>query len=261
MNQSAPRSAWYRDNYRAPRRTSGQKKLRTGWIVGIIVLAVLALLVASARIFAHRAARVRVTSESGDGGFSFTFPMPGPEVSPFPGDDSIDDFFRQFDASVETLPESRIARVSPAGARALTLRSSAGRPALTLQELYAKCEPSIVGIEATADGSAGYYWGSGVILSADGCILTNQHLVADVDHATVILSDGTEYEAQLVGEDVLTDLAVLKIEAEGLRPPNSATAASSPSAIRSPRSEIRSARSSPARSRTASSPPSTATSP
>ena len=54
--------------------------------------------------------------------------------------------------------------------------------------------------------------GSGVIFDPDGYIITNLHVVNDVDSIIVTLSDGTQYEAQIVGSDQMTDLAVLKIE-------------------------------------------------
>lgn len=59
--------------------------------------------------------------------------------------------------------------------------------------------------------------GSGVIVTKDGYILTNTHVVEGVDEIKVVLSDGeTEYEARVVGKDDLTDVAVLKIDAEEL---------------------------------------------
>jgi len=59
--------------------------------------------------------------------------------------------------------------------------------------------------------------GSGFIISEDGYILTNAHLVADVDEATVKLLDRREFEAKVVGVDRRTDVALLKIDATGLR--------------------------------------------
>ena len=58
--------------------------------------------------------------------------------------------------------------------------------------------------------------GSGVIVSPDGHILTNNHVVAGADKLTVILKDKTRYEAKVVGTDPLTDVAVIKIAAENL---------------------------------------------
>jgi serine protease Do len=58
--------------------------------------------------------------------------------------------------------------------------------------------------------------GSGFIVSADGLILTNAHVVAGADKVTVKLLDRREFEAKVVGQDEATDVAVLKIEASGL---------------------------------------------
>ena len=59
--------------------------------------------------------------------------------------------------------------------------------------------------------------GSGIIFSEDGYIVTNAHVVDGATSLKAILSDGTTYEAELVGIDTLTDLAVLKIDATGLQ--------------------------------------------
>ncbi len=58
--------------------------------------------------------------------------------------------------------------------------------------------------------------GSGFIYSADGYVLTNAHVVADADEVTVTLTDKREFKAKVVGSDVRTDIAVLKLEATGL---------------------------------------------
>lgn len=58
--------------------------------------------------------------------------------------------------------------------------------------------------------------GSGVMVSADGTILTNAHVVDRAEKLTVILSDNKTFEAKLVGADKLSDLAVLKIEAQNM---------------------------------------------
>ena len=60
--------------------------------------------------------------------------------------------------------------------------------------------------------------GSGVIINRSGYVLTNQHVTEDADTIKVILSDGREVESQIVGEDFLSDLAVLKVDAEALMP-------------------------------------------
>ena len=88
---------------------------------------------------------------------------------------------------------------------------------------------SVVSIDIEAEVSTGRYWysngetesetvgsGSGVILTSDGYIVTNNHVVSGADKIKVYLQDGTEYEAQLIGADSYTDLAVIKIDAENL---------------------------------------------
>jgi Do/DeqQ family serine protease len=58
--------------------------------------------------------------------------------------------------------------------------------------------------------------GSGVIISEDGYIVTNNHVVDFADEVTIKLTDGEEYEARIIGRDASTDLAVLKIDARNL---------------------------------------------
>lgn len=58
--------------------------------------------------------------------------------------------------------------------------------------------------------------GSGFIVSPDGVVITNQHVVAGAERIVVTTRDGTDYPAKLLGEDPLTDIAVLKIEGKGL---------------------------------------------
>lgn len=58
--------------------------------------------------------------------------------------------------------------------------------------------------------------GSGVLISHDGYIITNQHVVSNVSNVEVILNDNRVYNARVIGSDSGTDLALLKIEASGL---------------------------------------------
>jgi len=58
--------------------------------------------------------------------------------------------------------------------------------------------------------------GSGVIISADGYILTNNHVAGDADQINVKLADGRELKAKVVGKDTETDLAVIKVDAQNL---------------------------------------------
>jgi len=58
--------------------------------------------------------------------------------------------------------------------------------------------------------------GSGFVISEDGYIATNNHVIEDVDEIVVVLADGTEYQADVVGRDPKTDVALIRIEAEDL---------------------------------------------
>ena len=81
--------------------------------------------------------------------------------------------------------------------------------------LYASSSTLDNNASQTAGRSAGSQ-GSGVIVDADGVILTNLHLVDGLDRITVVLSDGGRYPALLIGSDKETDLAVVRIAATNL---------------------------------------------
>ena len=94
----------------------------------------------------------------------------------------------------------------------------------TLADVVAATENSVVEVtteivetnafmqQYTASGA-----GSGVILTADGYIVTNNHVIEDASKISVKLKNGESYDAQLIGTDETTDLAVLKIGANGLQ--------------------------------------------
>lgn len=60
--------------------------------------------------------------------------------------------------------------------------------------------------------------GSGVIISEDGYIVTNNHVVADADKLEVLMNDNASYDAKIIGTDEASDLALIKIDAKGLSP-------------------------------------------
>ncbi len=83
---------------------------------------------------------------------------------------------------------------------------------LSLQAIYEKAIPSVVSV-LSANGS-----GTGVIVSQDGFIVTNQHVVGQMAAVEVLLTDGRRLEASVVGADGASDLAVLRVDAQGLTP-------------------------------------------
>ena len=102
-----------------------------------------------------------------------------------------------------------------------TATSSSANDGLSGEEIYAKVSPSVVSIQAVNLTSGEGGTGSGVIMSADGYIITNNHVVVDEhtgvqqDKITVYMSDGTSFPAEVIGLDEQTDLAVLKIDPAG----------------------------------------------
>ena len=108
-----------------------------------------------------------------------------------------------------------------------TSNLSAGSQTGSLSDVIEKVRPSVVAInvESTTSSGANYFFGgeqtvqsagSGVIISEDGYIVTNNHVIEDANNITVYLQDGTSYTASLVGADAEGDIALLKIDATGL---------------------------------------------
>ena len=102
-----------------------------------------------------------------------------------------------------------------------------GGSGLTVAEAAAKAAPSTVEIQTEiTQQSYGMFGGtyttnaagSGVIISKDGYIVTNNHVIDGAQKITVKTSDGTEYDAKLVGTDAKSDIAVLKVDANNLTP-------------------------------------------
>ncbi|MGM9669341.1 MAG: S1C family serine protease [Faecousia sp.] len=121
--------------------------------------------------------------------------------------------------------ENEVTKNSPAASGI----SVSGSPAaveggLTPSQVYAKNVASVVAISNQA--TVNYYGqisetassGSGFILSADGYVVSNYHVVQGATTLTVMTMDGSEYDAVLVGYDEANDISVLKIDATGLTP-------------------------------------------
>ncbi len=109
---------------------------------------------------------------------------------------------------------------------AQTVADNEGNMTLTTPEIVDKVGPAVVGISTKSNTYYGYGYfgqsqveqgsGSGVIISSDGYIVTNNHVVENAVELTVILNTNETYTAKLIGTDSRTDLAVIKIDASEL---------------------------------------------
>ncbi len=112
---------------------------------------------------------------------------------------------------------------APAGQRALAAASAGG--ALTAGEIYQRSKDAVVFITAKVtqqqdtpfgpQSRSGEATGSGFVISKDGYIVTNQHVIAGASQVTVEIGDGASQQARVVGEDASTDIALLKVDTAG----------------------------------------------
>ena len=130
----------------------------------------------------------------------------------------------------ESMSDSLERRVDALQEQLDNIRVSGGTPvviptdgsAMTPSQLYAACVDSVVSISSTVKTSSFYGTsegassGSGFILTEDGYVVTNYHVIDGASEIHVILHNDTEYKAEVVGHDSTNDLAVLKVEATGL---------------------------------------------
>ena len=195
---------WYAPLEEHTSLESEKKKRKPGkasWRIGGAILLVVLLIAASSLIFSGSNQRTEAPYISGDG-------------MPDDWNDYLDNYYQVTESKDA---EIKLPRAELAPDFKVTLSNEHGKE-LSLQELYDQCSKSIVAIKGYQDGVDGYYWGSGIILSKDGLILTNTHVIENCDTASVTLFDNSSYDAALVGADSTSDIAVLRIEATGLTP-------------------------------------------
>ena len=126
--------------------------------------------------------------------------------------------FTQEESAPEGVPETTAPAVSGSEFRLDIQRSPQAienipqEGGLSLQEIYSRCAPSVISI--TTDSASG----TGVVLSRDGYLVTNAHVVEGAGTISVRLSDDREFPARIVGRDEVSDLAVLSIDASDLTP-------------------------------------------
>ena len=184
--------SWYAPLER-PRTEKKKRRPKSTWLwIGLPVL-VLLLIVGTSLAFA------------GTGSTT-------PGAMPSDWSDYLENFYQS--SQSDTL-ETSIERTVLDQAFTLPL-AQPGEQELSLQELYAACADSIVGITAYPEDQNGYYWGTGVIAGENGLIITNAHVIEGCASAEVTLYNNESYEALLVGADAVSDLALLKIDCSGL---------------------------------------------
>lgn len=131
------------------------------------------------------------------------------------GDNTIDT-----EPSVQMVEKDDSFRLSTAPANETTAGQQSELMYVTdVSAVVKKAISSVVGIEA--ESYSGYITsrtGSGIILTKDGYIITNSHVISGCDSINVTLDNGEAYAAFVVGDDGYSDIAVLKIAAEGLTP-------------------------------------------
>lgn len=186
---------------KAEKKPGGLKSWHIGGMISIVVL----LIIASSLAFGGGNVADGFIGDR-DGAGSFSEQMPG----------NWQQFFESYyEATTTDTAQVNIPRAATPIDFQLELNPQEGEE-LSLQELYERCAPSIVAISGYKEGRSGYNWGTGVILSAEGLILTNTHVIDGCDSATVTLYDDSVYDAKLVGADSISDVAVLQIRAAGL---------------------------------------------
>jgi serine protease Do len=135
----------------------------------------------------------------------------------YSGYDDFRDYFDDYFASLSPSGIYNIKRAEPDSGATLDLKSHAGLEELSLQKVYEKALPGVCGITAGVDADrSGYSWGTGIVFTENGYIVTNAHVIDGADYASVSFPDGREFDALLIGADGTTDIAVLKIDAQGL---------------------------------------------
>ena len=185
------------------------RRSKAGWITLCVILGCLALGVAiwqgvvwSRRLILqvpYAGGEVfRAGSEAGDS-------LP-PEV--------FDDFRDYFDQYYTVSDEILLPKAEIGSGMTLTLQEPS-KKTLSLQEIYDQVSPAVVGITTYLDGES-FGWGTGVVFSPDGYIITNTHLLQSCTSARVVFSNGQRYDASLVGADTASDIAVIRVDGENL---------------------------------------------
>ncbi len=202
-----------------PTPMEDRRRKHTGRRIALILI----LAVAAAAVLGavHLVRDVGVSLNRSDSGFLLTIGRPAvqtPDVQQTPAEaaEPAEEAAAQTPQPAQTQPQQELPVLeidaSPAGVPNV---ASDAADALSLQEIYRRCLPSVVSIlTVTPSGKAS---GTGIIMSEDGYIITNHHVVESAQAVSVLTSDDQEYPASIIGSDETSDLAVLKIDAGSLQ--------------------------------------------
>lgn len=176
-----------------------KRKKTPGWI--IVLICIFGALYLAASIFF-------ISTLIRDNNSSFKKPLPS-----FFSEEPLDSIPDESDSGGKT-EEHLIQNESPMSAGAKTTEG-----ALTVKQISQKVRTSVVGvIGQSANSFSSSSVGSGIIMSSDGYIITNNHVIEGMTAINVVLDDGTSYNARVIGSDARTDLAVIKVDAKNLVP-------------------------------------------
>ena len=210
------RSAWY-DQSLPGGEEQTRKTLRKKPDIALIVFILFTLAFVTAYTLSHGFADWFPAPKSSNTGITVVPDIPGYQSPDLEDYADYRDYFHAIYGDRDTgRSGSHLGRTRPETVPEFSLESAKGLPELSLQELYRNCADSVVGVRADFADESGYAWGTGIVVSADGLILTNTHVLEDCDRATVTLYDDREFDAKLVGADTISDIAILKIDAKDL---------------------------------------------
>ena len=196
LDDASPYQDYYSTGgqYRPPRKPRNH-----GWIAA--TLGVLLLCVTAGATLARETRTTQPQSDT---------PQPSPTATEITSGGAQE----QVQVSVSPAPPQDSGAVIGTGT-VLTITESTGEE-LALPDIYKKVIPSVVSITASSGSSTST--GTGIIMSSDGYIITNYHVVSSAQQIVVLLTDGQEYAACRVGGDETSDIMVLKIDATDLTP-------------------------------------------
>ena len=187
------------------------KQVNAAWrVIAIVALCLLAASVGVFRILAN----INLYFSEDDSLPSVNFSTDWDDSAADSGIDEDADMFEYFEQYYTSDLDISIPAADTGTGVTLTFSPTTGAD-MSLQDIYKQVNPAVVSILCYQDGQK-FSWGSGVIFTADGYIITNTHVLQGVDAADVKLSDGETYSARLVGSDTTTDIAVLKIQGQNL---------------------------------------------